>query len=185
MHCMSQLLIVVCIWTLMQGSLIKQQMRGKLMGKWREKPEQDKQTAEVYRPWEGEQSSSSSYQKLLCNLLCPTVFFSRQALNLWFQPQHQYKRKCSSGLRRKNYQGEAVHSSKHYLLFANCLLLKDSEHKRGAFAFRLAGRRELLEHLEVGRRLDGVWHKQSVFVLKVSNTHNILAPRRRKMFLYR
>lgn len=67
-----------------------------------------------------------------------------------------------------------MHSGKHYLLFANCLLLKDSfsasefEHERGAFAFRLAGRRKPLEHLEMERRLDGVWHKQSVFSLQVS-----------------
>lgn len=29
--------------------------------------------------------------------------------------------------------------------------------------FRLAGRRELLEHLEVERRLDGAWHKQCLY----------------------
>ena len=67
-----------------------------------------------------------------------------------------------------------MHSGKHYLLFANCLLLKDSfsasefEHEQGAFAFRLAGRRKPLEHLEMEGRLDGVWHKQSVFSLHVS-----------------
>lgn len=75
-----------------------------------------------------------------------------------------------------------MHSGKHYLLFANCLLLKDSfsasefEHKQGAFAFRLAGRRKHLEHLEVERRLDGIWHKQSVSKM----AQHLL---RKKMFL--
>lgn len=70
----------------------------------------------------------------------------------------EYKEKRSSGLSlKKNYQSSTVHSSKHYLLFAKCLLLTDSfsasgfEHKQDAFAFRLAGRGDILE-----RRIDGV-----------------------------
>lgn len=75
----------------------------------------------------------------------------------------EYKEKRSSGLSlKKNYQSSTVHSSKHYLLFAKCLLLTDSfsasgfEHKQDAFAFRLAGRGDLLDHMEGERRIDGV-----------------------------
>lgn len=75
----------------------------------------------------------------------------------------EYKEKRSSGLsKKKNYQLNTVHSCRHYRLFAKCLLLKDSfsasefEHKHDAFAFRLAGRRNLSEHMEEERRTDGV-----------------------------
>lgn len=142
------------------------------------------------RFWEEEQSSGSSYQNL--HVICSARVFFLDKPNFMISTTAPVSKKTLIRFKKKNIirGGQRIPaniiSSLPTASFWRILSTAfEFEHKQGAFAFRLAGRRELLEHLEVERRLDGEWHKQSVFVLRVSKAAEHSGTMRRKMFLYR